>query len=67
MGNTKQTCNQSSCQSSNKSSNKVTDSASTCCSDVTIETSCNVGIGSTTDIQARRAERLDRRRSRRGR
>lgn len=80
MGNTKQTCNQSSCSSSKKGSNKVTDSSSTCCSDVTIETSCNVGVGSTScnvgvgsastcrsDIQARRDERLDRRRSRRGR
>tara|TARA_R110000824_G_scaffold74657_4_gene189703 strand:+ start:8193 stop:8420 length:228 start_codon:yes stop_codon:yes gene_type:complete len=75
MGNTKQTSNQCSCQSSKKSSNKVTNSASNCCTDVTIETSCNVGIGSAapiqniciTDIQAKRTERVDRRTSRRGR
>jgi hypothetical protein len=83
MGNSNQSCNQCSCQSSPSSSRKSSKSYTDCCTEttcITIETTGNVGLGTTepapnvcvtdscnTDIQTKRSERLSRRRSRRGR
>ena len=83
MGNSNQSCNQCSCQSSPSSSRKSSKSYTDCCTEttcITIETTGNIGLGTTepesnvcvtdscnTDIQTRRAQRLADRRSRRGR
>ena len=82
MGNSNQSCNQCSCQSSPSSSRKSSKSYTDCCTEttcITIETTGNVGPGTTepepiicvTDScnvdQSRRAQRLATRRSRRRR
>ena len=50
MGNSNQSCNQCSCQSSPSSSRKSSKSSTDCCTEttcITIETTGNVGLGTT--------------------
>ena len=84
MGNSNQSCNHCSCQSSPSRSRKSSKSYTDCCTEttcITIETTGNVGPGTSepepkynlcsTDScntgESRRAQRLAHRRSRRGR